>query len=100
MTQQDHQDELELSLKWLFGENELNENLVLDQQGFIYRDIERIELPKFFRRLRALLCCANLETLHKISGKCCAGFRINSECRPYHLGWILYAWADYDQGSR
>jgi hypothetical protein len=36
-----------------------------------------------------------LQSLHRLAGKCFFGFRINRKCRPYHLGWILYAWADY-----
>jgi hypothetical protein len=23
------------------------------------------------------------------------GYGVNEECRPYHLGWILYAWAGH-----
>ena len=95
LTGNNHSKEIELGLRWLFGRNELNQNLLLDEEGIIWRDIEKCELKKASRTLRALLCTADLQVLHRLVGGCFIGFRINYECRPYHLGWILYAWADY-----
>jgi len=94
-----HDKEIELGLRWLFGCNELNENLLLNGAGIIWRDIEKREPGKVSRTLRATLCVAGLELLHRFARKCFVGFRINRECRPYHLGWILYAWADYGSES-
>jgi len=95
LTGNNHFKDIELGLRWVFGQNELNKNLILDEEGIIWRDIEKCELKKASRTLRALLCIADLQVLHRLVGKCFVGFRINHECRPYHLGWILYAWADY-----
>jgi len=99
LTNQNHFSEIELGLRWLFGRNELDENLVLNDAGIIWRDIEKRDCGKVSRAARALLCVADLKLLHRLAGKCFVGFRINRECRPYHLGWILYAWADYDTRS-
>jgi hypothetical protein len=93
----DHMQEIELGLRWLFGENELNSSMLLEEAGIIWRDIEKREPGKLSRNLRAILCTAGLGPLHRFAGKCCMGFRMNRECRPYHLGWILYAWADFDK---
>jgi hypothetical protein len=90
----DHRREIELGLLWLFGHNELKQNLVLNEAGIIWRDIEKREVGRLSRNLRAALCTAGLRSLHRLAGKCFVGFRVNHECRPYHLGWILYAWAD------
>jgi len=95
LTGQNHYREIERGLRWLYGNNELNHELVLDGAGIIWRDIEKREVGKISRILRALLCVAGCQFLHSFAGKCFAGFRVNYECRPYHLGWILYAWADY-----
>ena len=95
----DHIQEIELGLRWLFGENELDTNMLLDEAGVIWRDIEKREPGKLSRNVRAILCTAGLGPLHRLAGKCCVGFRINRECRPYHLGWILYAWADFDKSK-
>ncbi len=96
LTGQNHSREIERGLRWLLGQNELNECLVLYDAGIIWRDIEKRELAKISRSVRALLCVANLKLLHTLAGRTFLGFCINHECRPYHLGWILYAWADYD----
>jgi hypothetical protein len=96
LTGQNHSREIECGLRWLLGQNELNECLVLHDAGLIWRDIEKRELAKISRFVRALLCVANLKLLHTLAGRSFLGFCINHECRPYHLGWILYAWADYD----
>jgi len=96
LTGQNHSREIERGLRWLWGQNELNECLVLYDAGIIWRDIEKRELAKISRSVRALLCVANLKSLHTLAGRSFLGFRVNRECRPYHLGWILYAWADYD----
>ena len=96
LTGQNHSREIERGLRWLWGQNELNEYLVLYDSGLIWRDIEKREPLKLSRTLRALLCAGHLNSLHRVAGKCFAGLRVNRECRPYHLGWILYTWADYD----
>jgi len=95
LTGLNHRRKIELGLRWSFGNNELNENLILDDTGIIWRDIEKREPVKISRILRGFLSVAGLQSLHRLAGKCFFGFRINRECRPYHLGWILYAWADY-----
>jgi len=96
LTGQNHSREIERGLRWLWGQNELNECLVLYDAGLIWRDIEKREPAKISRSVRALLCVANLKLLHTLAGRSFLGFRVNRECRPYHLGWILYAWADCD----
>jgi len=96
LTGQNHSREIERGLRWLWGQNELNECLVIYDAGIIWRDIEKREIAKISRSVRALLCVANLKLLHTLAGRSFLGFCINHECRPYHLGWILYAWADYE----
>lgn len=90
-----HHREIELGLQWILGNNELNEDLLVNGAGIIWRDIQKREPPKLSRALRALLCVGGLRSLHSLAGRFFVGFRINHECRPYHLGWILYAWANY-----
>ncbi len=91
----DHTSEIELGMRWLFGENELEENMVLEQEGIVWRDIERKEPGKFSRTVRSLCCLLSADRVHESLGKCFRHFRVNRECRPYHLGWILYAWAGH-----
>jgi hypothetical protein len=93
---QDHSKEIKLGLFWLFGNNELEVPLVHTGQGIIWRSIERREPDKLSRKLRSLCAVAGLSGLHRLAGRCIRGLRINRECRPYHLGWILYAWAHHN----
>jgi hypothetical protein len=30
--------------------------------------------------------------LHRLAGRNLFGYVVNRECRPYELGWLLYAW--------
>lgn len=92
---QDHSDKIELGMRWNFGSNELGENLVHPEEGIIWRDIEKNEPAKLSRKIRSFCSVAGLSGLHHVTGKLVKGFRVNRECRPYHLGWILYAWADH-----
>lgn len=91
----DHTREIDLGMRWLFGENELQESLVLEDKGIIWRDIERREPAMFSRKTRSMCCILGLKRLHRGASKFFRTFVVNRECRPYHLGWILYAWADY-----
>ena len=91
---ENHLERIKCSIRWLLGDNELHTNLLLDEAGIIWRDIEKREPVKLSRGLRSLLCISNLHSLNKLAGKCFIGFRINYECRPYELGWILYTWAN------
>jgi len=92
---QDHGEAIELGMQWIFGNNELGKNLVLQEQGIIWRDIERVEPQKRTRNIKGLCCTYGIKSLgDRLTKKYMGNFKINYECRPYHLGWILYAWAD------
>jgi hypothetical protein len=89
----DHGKQIELGLRWLFAENELEEAMVLKDEGIIWRDIERREPWMFSRRARSLCCVLGLQQAGSLAGSFFKALVVNRECRPYHLGWILYAWA-------
>jgi hypothetical protein len=94
-SKQDHSDRVGLGMRWTFGANELGENLVHQENGIIWRDIERNEPAKLSRKIRSICSVAGLSRLHHLTGRCINGFCVNRECRPYELGWILYAWAGH-----
>ena len=83
-------------LQWLFGPNELSTPLVDFDRGFIARCVQRRgadpDGPLGMSRsqwLRVLLSSrvsrsAYGETHHD-------GLELLAECRPYELGWLLYA---------
>lgn len=96
----DHTADVQRGMRWLLGKNELNKNLILPDKGIIWRDIERREPFKFSRLSRGICCALQLEKCHHLLRKSILGYKLNYECRPYHLGWILYAWADYKVTSQ
>ena len=74
------------------GNNELQIQFYLHDPFFAYRSIERAErAPRLLRYARFLSY-----SLSKRAGTFGSGpsLRLNDECRSYHLGWILFAWAE------
>ncbi len=90
----DHGSFIEKGLMWLDRQNELDADMILPDKGLVWRDIHRREIGKMYRVCRGLMTTAGCSGIHRLSGKTLFGYVINKECRPYHLGWILYAWAD------
>lgn len=76
---------------WSFGANELGANLFVDGAGFAHRSIRRVAA-----RGRATLAANAVATLTSDRPPLVGRTRhvdVNQTCRPYHLGWILEAWA-------
>jgi hypothetical protein len=81
---------IERSLAWGFGKNELSVDFYPRDPFHAYRSIERVErLPRVRRYARGLAHAFRRRDAAFHS----APVRVNRECRSYHLGWILYAWA-------
>ncbi|NMB73859.1 MAG: hypothetical protein GYA21_01865 [Myxococcales bacterium] len=86
------------SVDWIFGQNELGQNMLQDGHGFIFRSIRR-------RKPWDRLTLWSQSGLAIVRSKLPRGLprvpnipvktpvEINRTCRPYHLGWILEAWS-------
>jgi hypothetical protein len=77
-------------LEWIFGSNELGHQMLDHEAGILYRSIRRR------RGLDRAALYAN--TAGAMVGRApFAGLRgpleVNKTDRPYHLGWVLEAWA-------
>jgi hypothetical protein len=95
-TGQSYDDALEKSVAWVFGENELRRAMIDQDSGVIWRSIRR----RIARR--KLIHVFKLLSLSRMQG---AGDRladivntpgqleVDMECRPYELGWLLWAFA-------
>jgi hypothetical protein len=79
------------SLAWVLGGNELEVDMVVPEPFFVYRSIQRKEnLERARRYTRSLWrTVARRPSSYASEGT----LRVNSECRSYHLGWVLYAWS-------
>jgi hypothetical protein len=72
-------------LAWISGNNELGLNLIEPSLGLIWRSVYLARIDAYADAARRLLG----------SGRGAARVRpqIRYECRPYELGWLLYAFA-------
>ena len=79
-------------VSWLHRHPEVVEELVSERWGLVWRKVGRQEPPKAARAVGAVttsvrpgLHVPGLNTLLPPT-------RVDHECRPYELGWMLYAW--------
>lgn len=82
---------IENSYRWLFGQNELQEFMMLDSPFFIYRSIRR--KTKFERAGRYVRALGSRIFGLRATTLPAERLEINRECRSYHIGWLLFAWA-------
>ena len=81
---------------WLFGSNELHERLVDEERGVIWRSnppprpLSAIAYPLKAASLLGL--GRTLDLGARLAGP--AALEVDRECRPYHLGFCLYALAE------
>jgi len=77
-------------LNWLYGGNDLGRGMLDRQAGILYRSIRRT------RGFDRAILYANTAT-SQLGRAALSGMRgpleVNPTDRPYHLGWILEAWA-------
>ncbi len=88
----DYSEAIEKSLRWLANPPEIPESLIDRERDIIWRKIARREPVKLVRKLQAT--ASYIHPALRVPG---ADFlfpavSIDYESRPYHMGWILYAW--------
>jgi len=77
-------------LPWSTGQNELGWNFLDGGTRFAHRSIRR--RSPWSRMAPGANGAAQLTTGHPIR-LAASAVEVNTTCRPYHLGWILEAWA-------
>jgi len=89
----DHSESIEKGLKWLANPTERIESLVDSQRSVIWRKVARREPAKLARTLQATV--SRVHSTLRLPGINIAfpPVGIDYETRPYHMGWILHAWA-------
>lgn len=76
---------------WLFESPEMGDALLDEAAGLIWRKVARREPGKLVRSLQAGLSRVHPSLRVPQVDRYFPADRIDHECRPYHLGWILYA---------
>ncbi len=79
------------SYKWLFGNNQLQKAIMNQDPFFIYRSIKQNQFAE--RPMRIIKSVTNKIMRRNANLKDPQSLVINKECRSYHIGWIIYAWA-------
>jgi hypothetical protein len=89
----DHSDAVARGLEWLDTHPEVLDELVSERRGQVWRKVGRHEPGKAARLLSAVTTSVRpgwrlpgLDTVLPPN-------QIDHECRPYELGWLIYAWA-------
>jgi hypothetical protein len=88
----DHTAAVARGLRWLDAHPEVLEDLVSPRHGLVWRKVGRREPPKAARRVAAV--ATSLVPGARLPGLDAAlpAVVVDHECRPYELGWLLYAW--------
>lgn len=73
-------------VEWITGKNELGINLVEESRNLIWRSFH---LKKYRMHSEEILSLAGIKPDKERNNN----LKVLYECRPYHLGWLLYAFA-------
>jgi hypothetical protein len=86
ITERDYTPCIFRGLPWIYGRNELNRNLCETSTNIVWRSIY-LPKPRSYIMKAGSLLGFGPETAAP------AGLRVDFEDRPYHFGWVLYAFA-------
>jgi hypothetical protein len=90
----DHRAAVVLGLGWIAHHPELpGESLIAAGAGVIWRKIGRREPRKATRTIRSVTTALRPGLRLGALDALFPPGRVDRECRPYELGWLLYAWA-------
>ena len=88
----DHRVAVARGLDWLVSRPETPAELICDELGVVWRKVGRREPSKLVRRARSAASATapglRLPWLDVVFPP----GRVDRECRPFELGWLLYAW--------
>jgi hypothetical protein len=79
-------------LRWLDRPAEGREELVIEQPPVIWRKVARRDPRKLVRGVRAGTTRVRPGMRWPVLDRVFRPGRVDHECRPYELGWLLYAW--------
>jgi hypothetical protein len=88
----DHRAAVARGLGWLVRPPESNADLIADELGVVWRKIGRHEPRRLVRRLRSAACARRPGRQVRWLERLCPPGAVDRECRPFELGWLLYAW--------
>jgi hypothetical protein len=88
----DHRREIAAGVLWMDEAHEVGRSLIEEDLSVIWRKVGRNDPRKLVRLTRAIATRLNPSWRVSMLDRLFPARRIDFESRPYHLGWILYAW--------
>lgn len=88
----DHRAAAVAGLRWLQVRPETDAELVDEATGAIWRKVGRREPRKVVRTVRAAVTAVSPGARLGLLDRTFPSTVVDHECRPYELGWLLYAW--------
>jgi hypothetical protein len=88
----DFSEAIRRSLGWMALAPEVQHSLISDEPPVIWRKVGRAEPGKLVRTIRAGTSRIHEELRFRPLDSIFRATRVDYECRPYHLGWILDTW--------
>jgi hypothetical protein len=87
-----HLDAVSRGLRWLADPPETAEPMLLDDPPVTWRKVARGDPRKLVRGLRATATSARPSARLGVLDRLFPPGHVDHECRPYELGWLLFAW--------
>lgn len=92
---EDSTEAIDRGVRWLVSSRELRGETLIDETAdLIWRKVARHEPGKLSRGMQALASRVSPGLRAPVIGSVLRPGRIDYECRPYHLGWLLHAWQE------
>ena len=88
----DHRAAVAAGLGWLVEPAESREQLIVDDCGVVWRKVGRHEPRKMVRKLRSAVSATDPARRAAWLDRVFPPGTVDRECRPFELGWLLYAW--------
>jgi hypothetical protein len=79
-------------LRWLEHAPEMEDSLIDAEHSVIWRKLARRDPVKLVRTLRGFASLGRSKSRLEFLERWFPPTSIDYECRPYHFGWMLYAW--------
>lgn len=95
----DFGDQVLKGLRWVETHPEVVADLVDERLGAVWRKVGRREKAKVVRGLAAATTALRPGLTPPGLDRLAPPSVIDYECRPYELGWLLYAWASREQSG-
>lgn len=95
----DHAEAIRRGLRWMVDAPETDRPLILDDLGVTWRKVARRDPRKAVRGTRAMTTRVRPGWRVDALDRVVPPNAVDTECRPYEFGWLLFTWLNASQGG-